>query len=453
MCPFCAIGAPCGYSITIAMTDYISVGSAYQKTNNGNSYYFGGGSVLVPYTQGITKSGEVTPHYAELVSKGAMLPNNNYTLEKGCDRYVVNFSFTALNVHQNPAYTATWVVTRDVTKQITVTDLQGNYKYEIEMARNKCRARLRDKIRDTQFQLMVEIGELRETRRMIIDILNDIRNFNRSFKQRNFNSMLKDVNSLLSSADRRTLQRMRSASKAGNLSEIKGGRARRALRSANDRYLQYTYGIAPLCSSLEDAAKLAVKQINALDTKRTFVRAKATYKGDHGKTEVQYSGAFSSNPFHYLERNTFEYVVRMGGLLKDTDTSKAKQWGLSFSEIVPTVWELTTLSFVADYLTNFGDWLKNLDFAVKSLTSSSMWVSERIRSVIEPTGFVVEPLPGGNYELQVLNHKITGILPAEKVWYQRRDLTLTDSMVTFQFETPTMKQAINMASLAMARFL
>jgi len=419
----------------------------------------GYGGKVYSYTQNVSTSYTTdeqftrnnTSDFNEHVQNGDLLPINVYKRSRVTGASLHLLKYKVYTTYTNPIYNTTWEASIYLKNLSSVSDLRSAYASEIQDARNRCNVKLHDMLRDVQVQSLVEIGELKETRKMLHDALKDLERFIRVFRGRHGKQIAADAANLLRYATRDQIGSRVSGSLLRKLR--RKGRLRSTIKRANNRYLEFQLGWNPLASSLEDIADQVVRQVNGLQKPRKFARAGATAHGNGSLSSTYYSGPYSSHPYTVKVRNTFDYSVHMGGLLTDTDVDLCDQWGLSASEILPTLWELTTLSFVVDYFTNFSDWLKNADLAYRLLNPNYFWISEKLRSVRTVVDFDIHPLAGSTTGMTILNKNISELVPAETFEFSRRQAYPPDTVIKFQFETPSLRQSLNVLSLGLARIL
>jgi hypothetical protein len=183
-------------------------------------------------------------------------------------------------------------------------------------ARQQFVARYRS--RRTQFQAGVFLGELRETVEMI----------------RNPAKALRDgIDSYYGAVKKR----------------LRKSKNRR--RTIQDTWLEYSFGWAPLVNDVADACKLATA-----DPFRVF--EKITSKGiDNDRSETYTaSDGYATTQVNYQVSKKSQVIVRYKGAIRAQNQPPGfpEQLGLSWSNVLPTAWELIPYSFLVDYFTNVG---------------------------------------------------------------------------------------------------
>lgn len=140
------------------------------------------------------------------------------------------------------------------------------------------------------------------------------------------------------------------------------------LKAAANAELTYRYGVLPLLSDLESAARLLNRKWSPRYTARGFASAAANAKGTFSHT-------------HWHGTSTFTSEIRVDrsvrvGCLYTTDETMRLAASLGFTRPLSVAWELVTLSFVVDWLVDVGTWLDAIqpDGASKKLAS---WVGVR----------------------------------------------------------------------------
>lgn len=192
---------------------------------------------------------------------------------------------------------------------------------------------------------------------------------------------------------------LRSLRKAtGNMldSLMKKGRRRgpwpikEAKKVASDTWLEFSFGIKPTVSDIEDAAR-ACARISITQPPRNFVSHTA-----YGVNTVPVNDNVTTGS-GYLRvrrrkqiRNEYVGVKFYGTIGNDALDEGARAFlntfGISWGEVVPTVWELIPYSFLVDYFTNAGEVISALSHGtggLKWVSKGTCFVSESYWSDVE----------------------------------------------------------------------
>lgn len=140
-------------------------------------------------------------------------------------------------------------------------------------------------------------------------------------------------------------------------------------RAISQSWLEGCFGWLPFINDLEDAGK-AYKKLQ--ETEDHFEKIRSV-----GKTaEENFKASTIISPvanFAHLfnEREWQEAICTFRGEVRSqavtTPMDKARVFGLTKDEFIPTVWELLPWSFLVDYFTNIGDILDNSTTSTASL--------------------------------------------------------------------------------------
>lgn len=122
------------------------------------------------------------------------------------------------------------------------------------------------------------------------------------------------------------------------------------LGSASDVYLALRYGLGPLISDAENIVKSLDKTVGTVRIKQKCERllfreatAQLTWLHDYVKTTA--------------DAKTSERFFVKAITIDETDATRLSRAGFTIKGLVTLPWELTTLSFVADWFFNIGDYL------------------------------------------------------------------------------------------------
>lgn len=146
-------------------------------------------------------------------------------------------------------------------------------------------------------------------------------------------------------------------------------------KAVSQTWLEGTFGWLPFLNDLEDAGK-AYQSL--CDNGTRFEKFRAVGKTSQQLVSSTTEQAAIVGDFYWLgSTQTFEEsrcIIRGEVKIQAATTSleKARLFGLSPGEFVPTLWELLPWSFLVDYFTNIGDILENSVTDTSGITWSMM---------------------------------------------------------------------------------
>lgn len=263
--------------------------------------------------------------------------------------------------------------------------------------------------------------------------------------------------SLRSSATRRGLKK--ALQRLGQLaSKDKATLFKSTLQNANSLFLEFTFGWTPLAHSIQDAYKVFTDQLNGT----TKTRKKVTGIGYFVTDSDELSGDTSCGPstypysFNYNVSRHYVYKCIVGGILKPSEQQAvplADKIGLNARSIIPTVWAIANLSFLADYFANIGDVLNNIKQSVgrmipESLYMTEIWEYTSVVNFAKPISGLNEIAPPWTYTLSIslsnpCIHKITVM--------RRTPLSPWDTLVSLNARIPSRDQLFKTLSVALSR--
>jgi len=206
----------------------------------------------------------------------------------------------------------------------------------------------------TAFQSGVFFGELRETIRMI-------------------KSPAKALREGINDYYRTVKKRLRREKRRHKLKEIVG-----------NTWLEYAFGWRPLIRDVEDAVSLACA---SPDRYKQNIGTSTSLSHKTEPQRISRSAPSIGYPYWYLlcqQENTV--MIRYKGAAQASMGAPPfpEQLGLSWSNVLPTVWELIPFSFLVDYFTNIGDVIEGISTGVVTL-SWGMRQEKATRSVFMTT--------------------------------------------------------------------
>lgn len=193
---------------------------------------------------------------------------------------------------------------------------------------NLVKSALAKKIKDSDVDLAVSVGESRETWRMFADTAKVLSNGVKAARSGDANAVIR----ALGISDLRNFDGV-------------------SKKSAN-AWLMFNYGIKPLINDLNGAVKAFDKGIRS--EKYELVRSSNTYE-DSKEWKV------ISSPYDYTYTASYKIETSVRVKYQVTNGKAATLSSLGLTNPATLAWELTKLSFVVDWLIGIGDWLSSMD--------------------------------------------------------------------------------------------
>lgn len=142
-------------------------------------------------------------------------------------------------------------------------------------------------------------------------------------------------------------------------------RSKHPQRTIRDTWLEYVMGWGPLINDVEDAVGLATADPYA-------VSQYLSGKGKVDQLKTRQSGSFSNGicKVDFTSEQTLFGEVKYKGAIRAQNHPPGfpEQLGLSWSNVLPTVWELIPYSFLVDYFTNVGK-------VIDGISTGTIWLS------------------------------------------------------------------------------
>jgi hypothetical protein len=227
---------------------------------------------------------------------------------------------------------------------------------------------------------------------------------------------------------------------------------------ATDAYLEYTFGVKPLESSISQIVIEAQRQGSRFEYVPFSVTTTKEWGGSVG--EVDYSPPNSPFSITFGVSTKNRYVERWQGEVKgggdaNGEISQAKMLGLTPDKWLPTLWNLIPYSFVLDYVANVGDIINGLTFRVADVAwccvttrheTSTQYSSKRINKPAD--------VDGPNSSTIYVGGGAGGQQFFECVEFYRDRLRKTDFLVPLQVKIPEAwsKPWLNVAALMNSGF-
>lgn len=220
-------------------------------------------------------------------------------------------------------------------------------------------------------------------------------------------------------------------------------------RALSDMWLEYSFGWSPFINDIESASKELTRIANeGVETKRVQGGGRAVSKN----RVVDYTSHTAGGITQYFDlmaeaEYDFRYKgsVKVKSALSSPIAGVAEKLGFTFSQFVPTIWELIPWSFCVDYFTNVGDVLSAVSFPRSDLVyvvKGTKWTN---RNTLYPTRIVLTG-PQNFFAWQGRTSS-PGVTVLEQFGLDRREY-LEPLIPTLEFGIPGMpRQAFNLAAL------
>lgn len=295
---------------------------------------------------------------------------------------------------------------------------------EVDLTRNAAAMKFSSKVRERIMTVSgpTALGEIRETIEMV---------------RRPGKSLLKAYKRYMGRCTRRIRKKPRPS-------------GRRALEKWHrwfvDSYLSFTYGVQPLLKDIEggiDALK-KLSKVPSLD-----VRCKVN---GMPVSDTSFSWQY---PYQFQTKRVSTCSVQVVGVIRgdifapvDTLSRLQQLLGVSWDEVVPTIYNLIPFSFIVDYFSNLNE-VVSAGYASDAYVAWAS-TSTRIRRTVETDVLCrykyVAPTPSGPYyyRYSVRTANVDG-----KGLYKETSIDRVEGVpkIRFYFSFPSPKQIVNMAAL------
>lgn len=211
----------------------------------------------------------------------------------------------------------------------------------------------------SELDVLASLGEMPETVEWFKDVLRRFINIIASYKKKQYLAMFKPSKPLTKAKLYK--------------------KGKKAASSTEDAWMEARYAIRPLVMEVKD-------YLEALDSKvETAIRK--TARSSYIDLTSQESVSPSTRSFFggYIRRKTTTTRSIRAGVLYAIQPDKMGWWShLGLDAPVSAIWAVTTLSFVADWFFNVGQWIASWEPRV-GLTPLQNWVVETLTQEIEDT--------------------------------------------------------------------
>jgi hypothetical protein len=189
-------------------------------------------------------------------------------------------------------------------------------------------------------QVLVELGEFRETIQMLTHPMKALRDF---------------------CVQRRWKQGLRELKRYLETGTYRGNTGRKALDAATGAWMEYRYGMRPLISSIESIVKLVQGKYAKLVSQKRIMNARGQVIGPvESETLEERSLVYNSGYIrHFADIESEQQVEAFASV--QYRLIGVPTWdqllGLDWTNLPEAAWELTRCSFVGDWLLDIGSWL------------------------------------------------------------------------------------------------
>lgn len=284
--------------------------------------------------------GSSTPNWKE-VRKQIVLPNNNFYTSKSNLYYSVGAgSSVSSDMRRGTSNYFTGCMRGRIfesspNKSPCISDA------ELQSAHNDAIISLRNRLKDTRFNLGVFVAERASTLEMITANARIMANALIALKQGNITKAAKFLGIARVSPKSRVAKR------------FKQSFAKHKVTSVSSAWLQLQYGWLPLMSDAQGAAESLSRLLN------DFVMEKVTSKKVIVSEKVT---PIISDGFHEVKHDSTETTIRYVLFYKSTlDGGAGQIRSLGITNPAELLWEMTPFSMVVDYFIPIGNYVASLD--------------------------------------------------------------------------------------------
>jgi hypothetical protein len=384
----------------------------------------------------------ITPNYQELIRSGAILPVNPYSRTiKNVGHMSFSLSSSILGTEwYREVFISEGLLSIENTPHFTtIASLLSSYASQINVLDQDAKAKLNDHVSNVIVDVPVELGELKETANLLVNTVQSMANFALDWKRKT-GQLRRNILNILS--------------KPGGNRNQRRALLKQYASELNGKYLEYTYGWNPLMSTFGSISDLLKEHIEGARPRKKM-SGKATYKDVlYGETFLHNSNT-SQLPSIYLRKRTLLTIdVWFGGLLIEDEVNSRvslnRELGLTVGNVVPAIWELTRLSFIADYFTNIGNVIGNLRAAPSRLQAATLYRSVKIVAKTDHEVVAIKHLNVQNNYIKTDNVTLGDNIPSELIYFNRTPVTTAGLLVTPIARVPSWDHVFKSLSVAAA---
>jgi hypothetical protein len=368
-----------------------------------------------------TLDGENNPKWRDQVANHVSATTGMTGVRESVDSVPCGGNLTVKNVNA-PGGTMTQTVSGFATENryLPLTDFHQNPTIGTSSAQNQAMSKAFKQVRQAQISMSggVFLGELREAAHMLRHPAKALRDHLGEYVKK--------------------------------LSRAKKLKPKKWLDTLSQTWLESSFGWRPFVNDLEDAMKAYQEVQKGAEAEYRSIRAVG--KADGLVSQLLNDGFAPIGNFRWLGNKVVkDYAIcvirgEVKRLAVTTAADKARVFGLTPGEFLPTAWELVPWSFLVDYFTNIGDiiensvtdtssvaWL-NLTTIRKRITTAGMRVDVEFTKTLNGINFIsVDGSPGS-------------FVYVRKLVTRNKLSQLTVPPLTFELPGTTMKE-LNMLAL------
>lgn len=228
-------------------------------------------------------------------------------------------------------------------------------------------------------------------------------------------------------------------------------------RIVAESWLEYSFGVKPLVMDIYDAvALLRARPDSAWSPIRGFANTPCTYSFSVSTLSPPAITGLAAAPISWSYNRQTKGVssVRYIGAVRCSVPvpSFVEQVGLSWSNVLPTAWELIPYSFLVDYFTNIGNIIDSMSLGTIGLA----WGCRTVRTTLTLSGVVARAIPGTNANTQVSScHAYSSVTKSTRTSFSRTPVSsVSVGLNDFQFRVPGISSTkwLNVGALARLRY-